>query len=134
MNNICVLLVDDEVDFLSVMLKRLKKRNIQCYGFHSGEEALLFLNQHDVDVDVVILDVRMQFMSGIETLTVIKEKYPLIEVIMLTGHACLDVAKQGMAYGAFDYFMKPVDVDELMFKIQDAYQKKQLKQKKQKTD
>jgi DNA-binding NtrC family response regulator len=75
-------------------------------------------------VDVIVLDVRMPGMDGIQTLREIKKRYPLVEVIMLTGHASLEVAIEGMELGAFDYLMKPVDIDELLYKIQDAYKKK----------
>jgi DNA-binding NtrC family response regulator len=78
------------------------------------------------------LDVRMQGMNGIETLKTLKHRYPSIEVIMLSGHANLSVAKEGMEMGAFDYLMKPVNLDELFYKLQDAYHKKNLYEAKTK--
>jgi DNA-binding NtrC family response regulator len=81
-------------------------------------------------VDVVILDVRMPGMDGIQTLREIKARYPLIEVIMLTGHASLEAAIQGMELGAFDYLMKPIDIDDLLYKAQDAYKKKWIQTQK----
>ena len=66
----------------------------------------------------------MPGMDGIETLRRIKEVAPLVEVIMLTGHANVEVAIKGMELGAFDYLMKPVDIDDLLYKLQDAYKKK----------
>jgi DNA-binding NtrC family response regulator len=121
-----VLFVDDETDFIDSLIKRMQRRNISAYGVHSGEEALNFLAGNDIKVDVVVLDVRMQGMNGIETLKKVKHRYPLIEVIMLSGHANLSVAKEGMEMGAFDYLMKPVDLDELLYKLQDAFMKKNL--------
>jgi DNA-binding NtrC family response regulator len=122
-----VLFVDDEADYLETLMKRMRKRNINVTGLNSGKEAIAFLSQNPVDV--VVLDVRMPEMDGIGTLTEIKKVDPLIEAIFLTGHACLEVAKEGMDLGAFDYLMKPVDIDELLHKIQDAYTKKKLVKK-----
>ena len=123
-----VLLVDDEVEFLDTLIKRMRKRNVNVSGVKSGEEALKFLDQDPVDV--VVLDVRMPGMDGIETLREIKRLHPLTEVVMLTGHASVEVAIEGMEIGAFDYLMKPVDIDELLYKVQDAYKKKSIKEEK----
>ena len=123
-----VLLVDDETEFLETLVKRIKKRNVNVQGARSGEEALSFLERKPVDV--VVLDVRMPGLDGIETLRKLKEAHPLIEVIMLTGHASLEVAIEGMELGAFDYLMKPVDIDDLLYKLQDAYKKKSIKVEK----
>jgi DNA-binding NtrC family response regulator len=121
-NDLSVLFVDDEEDFLETLLKRMKKRDVKVKGVESGEKALELLDMEPVDV--IVLDVRMPGMDGIQTLREIKKRYPLVEVIMLTGHASLEVAIEGMELGAFDYLMKPVDIDELLYKIQDAYKKK----------
>ncbi|MBW1798303.1 MAG: response regulator [Deltaproteobacteria bacterium] len=123
-----VLFVDDEIDFLETLLKRMKKREVSVSGVGSGEDALKFLD--DKPADVVVLDVKMPGMDGIETLRKIKNRYPLIEVIMLTGHANVEVGIEGMELGAFDYLMKPVDIDELLYKVQDAYKKKAIHEKK----
>jgi len=119
-------LVDDEVEFLETLEKRLRKRNLQVSCSRSGEAALEFLVAHPVDV--VVLDVKMAGISGIQTLREIKRRGPLVEVIMLTGHANIEVAIEGMELGAFDYLMKPVDIDDLLFKVQDAYKKKSLQE------
>jgi DNA-binding NtrC family response regulator len=119
-----VLLVDDEVEFLETLVKRLKKRNLTVAGVNSGEKALEVLAQ--TPVDVVVLDVKMPGMDGVTTLKEIKKRWPLVEVIMLTGHASMEVAIEGMEMGAFDYLMKPMDIDELLYKLQDAYKKKTL--------
>jgi DNA-binding NtrC family response regulator len=124
MDGMNVLLVDDESEFLDTLVKRIKKRNVNAHGVASGEEALAFLKAQPVDV--VVLDVRMPGMDGIQALREMKQRYPLIEVIMLTGHASLEVAIEGMELGAFDYMMKPLDIDELLYKLQDAYKKKSI--------
>ena len=126
-----VLFVDDEPDFLQTLLKRMRKRDVDAAGVGSGEEALVHLAQFPADV--VVLDVRMPGMGGIETLRAIKKKTPLTEVVMLTGHASLEVAREGMENGAFDYLMKPVDIDDLLYKIQDAFHKKTIQEAKIKT-
>lgn len=113
-----VLLVDDEPDFLSVIARRLERRECTVVTAESGVAALAILEEQPVDV--VILDVKMPEMDGIETLRRIRSGFPETEVIMLTGHADLDVAISGMALGAYDYLLKPTDIDELMFKVRDA--------------
>jgi DNA-binding NtrC family response regulator len=122
-----VLLVDDEEEFLKTLIKRLRKRNFLVDAVPSGEEALAYIKSNPVDV--VVLDVRMPGMDGIQTLNAIKATRPLIEVIMLTGHANVEVAVRGMDLGAFDYLMKPMDIDDLVYKIEDAYKRKKLKEK-----
>jgi DNA-binding NtrC family response regulator len=118
-----VMLVDDEVPFVDTMTKRLSKRNLEIVSAHSGHEALEKL-QTTKNVDVIILDVKMPGMDGIETLREIKKAYPLVEVIMLTGHATVETGIEGMKLGAFDYLMKPCDIDLLMSKVQEAKAKK----------
>jgi DNA-binding NtrC family response regulator len=122
-----VLIVDDEVEFLETLVKRLRKRKLVASGVTSGEAALAQLKQNPVDI--VVLDVKMPGMGGLETLREIKKKDALMEVIMLTGHANTEVAIEGMELGAFDYLMKPIDIDELLYKIQDAYKRKMLNEK-----
>ena len=128
MSDFRVLFVDDEVDFLETILKRMQKRRVAAFGVRSGEEALVWLKQQTADI--VVLDVRMQGMDGIQTLRAVRSAHPLLEVIMLTGHASLEIAKEGMQLGAFDYLMKPIDLDELLYKLEDAYQKKSIQQHK----
>lgn len=128
MSDFRVLFVDDEADFLETILKRMQKRGVAAFGARSGEQALSWLQQQSADI--VVLDVRMQGIDGIQTLRSIKSAHPLIEVIMLTGHASLEIAREGMQLGAFDYLMKPVDLDELLYKLEDAYKKKTLQQQK----
>ena len=128
METFSVLFVDDETDFLETLMKRMKKRNVTVSGVSRGEEAIAFLRDHAVDI--VVLDMRMPGMDGIETLREIKKMNPLTEVIMLTGHACLEAAQEGMQLGAFDYLMKPLNIDELLYKLQDAYRKKSIQEEK----
>jgi two-component system, OmpR family, response regulator len=123
-----MLIVDDEADFLETILKRLKARKIEVTGVESGYKALEFLA--DNDVDVMILDVKMPGMDGIETLREVKKKKPLVEVIMLTGHASVESGIQGMQLGAFDYVMKPVALDELLEKVRQAYERKVIQEGK----
>ena len=127
-NPIKILFVDDETAFLETLIKRMKKRGIDATGVNSGEEALAFLDKNKTDV--IVLDVRMPKMDGIQALRKIKKKWPLIEVIMLTGHASMEAAREGMEIGAFDYLMKPIDIDELLFKLEDAYQKIKIHKEK----
>ena len=128
MDGIKLLLVDDEVEFMQTLMRRMKKRNVDVAGANSGEEALAYLSANSIDV--VVLDVKMPGMDGIETLREIKKAMPITEVIMLTGHANLEVAVEGMEIGAFDYLMKPINIDDLLYKIQDAYKKKTLHEQK----
>ena len=121
-----VLLVDDEVEFLETLVKRMKKRDLDVEGLNSSREALQRMDREPCDV--LVLDVKMPGMDGIETLREIKKRHPLVEVIMLTGHADVEVAIQGMELGAFDYLMKPMDIDDLLYKIQDAFKKKSIQE------
>ena len=123
MHDTVVLLVDDEADFVEIMVKRLKKRGFQTLTAMSGPEALELLEETE-RVDIVLLDVKMPGMDGIEVLSQLKEKWPLVEVIMLTGHATVESAIEGMKRGAFDYLMKPCDMEVLMAKVKEADQKK----------
>ena len=118
-----VMLVDDEAPFLETMVKRLEKRKLNVKTASDGQSALDTLKRHP-DIDVIVLDVKMPGMDGIETLERIKSDHPLVEVLMLTAHATVESAIQGMKLGAFDYLMKPCDVDQLMSKVQEATQKK----------
>ena len=118
-----VMLVDDEAPFVETMTKRLAKRDLNVISAFSGQEALETLDKHQ-NVDVVILDVKMPGMDGIETLKKMKAAYPLIEVVMLTAHATVESAIEGMKFGAFDYLMKPCDMEQLMGKVNEATRKK----------
>lgn len=120
--NIRVLLVDDEEDFLNVLAERLEARKLLVSTALNGEQALECLKQEDVDV--VVLDMLMPGRSGIEVLREIKLMKPLVEVILLTGHATVQSASEGMRLGAYYYLMKPVDMKKLMETIAGAYKRK----------
>lgn len=118
-----ILLVDDEVAFVDTMAKRLGKRNIETLKAFSGSEALETLETNQ-NLDVIVLDVKMPGMDGLETLREIKKRFPLMEVIMLTGHATIESGIKGMKLGAYDFLMKPCDIDELVGKVVEAANKK----------
>lgn len=114
-----VLLIDDEQAFVSTMAKRLDRRGLKVLTANDGLKGLAALEAVN-DIDVVVLDVKMPGMDGVETLQRIKEAHPLVEVIMLTGHGTVETAIDGMRFGAFDYLLKPCEIDALMQKITDA--------------
>jgi DNA-binding NtrC family response regulator len=123
-----VLVVDDEEEFRDLTVKRLIKRGLKAQGAESGKQALEMLEHSHTDV--VLLDVKMPGMDGIETLRHIRNLKPLVEVVLLTGHASVDSGIEGMKLGAFDYLMKPIELDPLLEKLADAYEKKRLHQEK----
>ena len=122
MDTLRVLIVDDEDDFRETIVKQLNARKILAEGAASGVKALQLLENKDYDV--IVLDVKMPDMDGIETLRHIKKLKPEIEVIMLTGHASVEFGLKGMQLGAFDYVMKPAPLNELLDTIGQAYNKK----------
>jgi len=124
-----VLLVDDEAEFVETFSERLELRDLTIYKAFNGEESLQVLEKHH-DMEVVILDVKMPGMDGIETLTEIKKRFPLVEVIMLSGHADVESAIDGMKQGAFDYLMKPCDMDQIIAKVTEAAAKKRRHEEK----
>jgi DNA-binding NtrC family response regulator len=124
-----VLLVDDEAPFVETMTKRLTKRKLEVKTAFNGPEALKALDKNP-SVEVVILDVKMPGMDGVETLKEIKKRHPLVEVIMLTGHATVETAIDGMKLGALDYLMKPCEMDLLMAKVEEAASKKRSQENK----
>ncbi|MDK9707223.1 MAG: response regulator [Desulforhopalus sp.] len=128
MTEFSVLVVDDEQEFRDITLKRLERRGLEVRGAESGEKALEIL-EHNA-VDVVVLDVKMQGLDGIETLRRIRKMKPLVEVVLLTGHASVDSGIEGMKLGAFDYLMKPIELESLLEKLTDAYEKKRIQQDK----
>jgi DNA-binding NtrC family response regulator len=117
-----VLIVDDEERFRKTLSKLLTAQGLEVYSAGSGDEALDLIRKHPVDI--VLLDMRMPGMNGIDTLSAIKKIDPLIEVIMLTGHASVDVAVEIMKRGGFEYLLKPYDIDELLVKIDAAFERR----------
>ena len=124
-----VLLVDDEKPFVETMMKRLKKRDVDIAAAYDGQEAIKCLAEDD-NIEVVILDIKMPVMDGMTALKQIKSKYPLVEVIMLTGHATVETGIDGMKLGAFDYLMKPCDMDQLITKVDAAAKRKREHEQK----
>ena len=128
MNDISILVVDDEVDFLETIVNRLHDRGFVVHGLSNGGAALDYLQENKVDV--VVLDVKMPRMDGLTVLKEIKSNLPEVEVIMLTGHASVESGVQGMQIGAFDYLMKPARLEDLIKKIQLAHERKILRENK----
>src|SRR4030042_2395884 len=117
-----VLVVDDEDDFRETLVKRLKIRSLNVWGAASGQKALDLMDE--MVFDVVVLDVKMPGLDGIETLREMKKKKPLTEVILLTGHASMESGIEGIKLGAFDYMMKPVNIDELLDTVRQVFERK----------
>ena len=115
MEKMKMMLVDDEERFLETTKKLLARKGYEVLTATSGSEALEKLMKENVHV--VILDVKMPGMDGVATLKAIKSRYPLVEVIMLTGHATVESAEDGLKSGATDYLMKPADINELIYSI-----------------
>jgi signal transduction histidine kinase len=130
MQNIRLLLVDDETSFLNPVAKRLKKRGITPESASGGEQCLLILESQSIDV--VVTDIKMPGMDGIQLLKAIKDKYPDIEVILLTGQASIQDGVEGIKAGAFDYLTKPIEIEQLLEKIHLAYEKIVDRQEKRK--
>jgi DNA-binding NtrC family response regulator len=126
--SINVLLVDDEETFVQTLAKRLTLRRFNVFTATRGDRLFEILD--DNRIDVIVLDVRMPDLDGIEATKRIKASHAMVEVIILTGHASIEASIDGMRHGAFDYLLKPVNIDELVYKIEDAFQKKELQEEK----
>jgi DNA-binding NtrC family response regulator len=113
-----VLLVDDEEEFVSALSERLMLRGIEVDSALNGEEALARLLENEFEV--VILDVMMPGLGGLEVLRQIKTTHPNTQVILLTGHGATREGIEGMRLGAFDYLIKPVDIEEMLEKMKEA--------------
>ena len=118
MEPVRILIVDDEEDLVSAMAERLALRGFQVETARSGTDALRLASEDDFSV--VILDVKMPGIDGLQTMTEINRKHPDLPVILLTGHGSVADAERGMREGAFDYLMKPIDIDRLIDKISSA--------------
>jgi DNA-binding NtrC family response regulator len=120
-----VLVVDDEKDYLESLVWRLSRRGFTARGAASGAAALQRVEAESWEV--VILDIRMADMDGLRVLRALKEKTPRTEVILLTGHASVESGVEGLKLGAFDYLIKPVKLDDLIERINDAYDRHRLR-------
>ncbi|MBU0992080.1 MAG: response regulator [Proteobacteria bacterium] len=125
MEKLKLLLVDDEKRFLETTSKLLSRKGLEVYTATNGQDALDLIQKQIIHV--VILDVKMPGMDGNTVLKRIKDSYPLVEVIMLTGHGTIESAVEGLKSGATDYLVKPADIEELASKAEEAYEKR-LKQ------
>jgi DNA-binding response OmpR family regulator len=112
MSKIRVLLVDDEVELLQALSERLRLRGFDVAVARSGEKALALLKA--VDIDLMVLDLRMPGMDGMTVLRTARQDHPNVDVIMLTGHGSEKERVESLRLGAFDYFQKPVDIGELV--------------------
>ena len=128
MKDIRVLLVDDEERFVVSTKKFLTNRNFDVLTAFNGMAALEMLDGNEVHV--VVLDVKMPGMDGISVLKEIKTRFPLVEVVMLTGNATFESAVAGIKIGASDYLMKPAEPGELVRKIEEAFEKRKLQEAK----
>ncbi|MFZ2445667.1 MAG: response regulator [Syntrophobacteraceae bacterium] len=126
-----ILLVDDEVAFTKNLSLLLSKRGYEVRAVNDGESALRAAEE--IEFDVVLLDLKMPGIGGIETLKRLKRRKPLVEVIILTGHGSVDSAIEGVGHGAFDYAMKPFDLNELNERISKAFQRKLLREEQMNT-
>ncbi len=122
MTNAKLLIIDDEVEFASTLCQRLQLRGFEVTDVHGGGEGLAILST--IEPEIVILDLKMPDMSGLDVLEGIKKHDPTIEVIMLTGHGSAESGIEAMEKGSFDYLMKPVDLKELLEKINSAVEKR----------
>lgn len=119
-HNLTVLIADDEIEFASTLVARLKLRSFKASMVNSGKAALAAIEVEQPDV--LILDLKMPDLDGLEVLASLNENYPDLAVIILTGHGSFEAGRQGMELGAYDYIMKPVDLNLLLVKIEDAFQ------------
>ena len=123
LENLKALLVDDEAEFVTTLAERLQIRGIQARTATDGQQALAMIESEKPQV--VVLDIMMPGISGLEVLDYIKKNYPKIEVILLTGRGSTKEGIEGMQLGAFDFLMKPVKIEELIPRMLEAFKKTQ---------
>lgn len=121
-HHLTVLIADDEIEFASTLVARLQLRKFRANMTNSGKATLAAIEQEQPDV--LVLDLKMPDLDGLEVLASLQEKYPSLAVIMLTGHGSFAAGQKGMELGAYDYVMKPVDLNLLIDKIEGAFQSK----------
>ena len=122
-----ILLVDDEVVFTNNVSKLLTSRGYRVTAVNSGDSAIGALQEDNFDV--VVLDLKMPGMDGITTLKEIKKLGLFTETLILTGHGAIDTALEAVKLGAYDYLTKPCEIDDLVFKIESAWEKKDVVEK-----
>ncbi len=128
MNTTNLLIVDDEEQFLITAKKLMDKRGVNTFVSTNGFDALRLLKERRIDV--VILDLKMPGIDGVDVLRKIKQNYPEIEVILLTGHASVESAVEGLKLGAFDYLMKPSTIPDILEKVKQAHERKVAREEK----
>jgi len=117
-----LLLVDDEQEFVQALAERLEMRDLESDTVYDGNQALSYVESKEPDV--MVLDLKMPGIDGIEVLKQVRTAYPNIQVIILTGHGTEKDEERARNLGAFDYLQKPVDIDTLVGRIRKAYQRK----------
>ncbi|MGE9984756.1 response regulator [Desulfovibrio sp. SGI.169] len=127
-----ILLVDDEEDVTRILAKRLERRGYSCGRAANGQEAVEAMEREFFPI--VVMDVKMPVLDGMSALLRIAERWPKTQTILLSGHADMQLAVQAMTQGAFGYLMKPVDFEELLFKIEDAAMQSSLEYGNESTD
>ncbi len=114
-----LLIADDEQEFAATLLARLELRNFDVTTVASGTEAIAAVEE--AMPDVMVLDLKMPDLDGLEVLAQLRKKYSDLKVIILTGHGSFEAGREGMELGAFDYLMKPVDLNKLIEVVRDAH-------------
>ena len=122
MKKIKLLLVDDEAEFLETLVDRLDLRDMKTGVAYNGKQALSAVEEEEPDV--IVLDVKMPEMDGLEVLKRIKQAYPHVEVIILTGHGSEQDEERARQLGAFDYLRKPADLEALLLRIRNAFKRR----------
>lgn len=118
MSEMRVLFVDDEEELVSAAVERLQLRGVDAVGVTSGDEALRQISE--APFDIVVLDVKMPGLGGLEVIQRIKAEHPGLQVVLLSGHGSKEDAEEGMRLGAFSYIMKPIDTEDLLRVLRDA--------------
>ncbi|MBE0429154.1 MAG: response regulator [Thermoleophilia bacterium] len=118
MSQFSVLVVDDEVDFVETLLKRLRRRGVECDGVHCGRDAMEKITHHDFDV--VLLDMKLPDGDGNDLLREIRKLGSRARVVILSGFASAQAGREGLGCGAFDYLIKPVEMETLYEKLKEA--------------
>lgn len=114
-----VLLIDDDRAFVAATGRRLSRRNMNVFAAHSGTGGMRILDR-EPQIHVVVLDLKMPVVDGITTLKAIKQAYPAVEVIVLTGYSTVASAEEALEHGAFGYLTKPCEIHDLVSKIEQA--------------
>lgn len=118
MERLRILIVDDEEDLVATMAERMALRDVQAEAVTSGLDALQCMNEQEFDA--LVLDVKMPGIDGLQLMAEIRRKHPDLPIVMLTGHGSASDAERAIRQGAFDYLMKPVDIDILIEKLRAA--------------